>query len=447
MATSSTRGDTRAELAGRPGYLRGERSSGNVVVRQFTRVGSRVGESSLVRSSGLLFVSNACAKLLAFGFSVVVARALHPAGLGVVTYVLTFALMGSILLYNASNGLARDVVRANQDRGQESAAFSNYIVVVNALMLSTLVVVIPIGFLTGLRGWLLVGLGACLVGNAGLEFYIELHRGREQFLAVAVFTVTANLLQLLAVVSLALLGVRDPTPYLVVYGTSTLAGILIVERFMPTRMRFALHLVNRDHVRRVVRFVLPLLVHSGLYMAWFGVDVAILRAFSGFDTVGQYGAAKTLVQAMLLAPMAIATALLPQVARLSGPDLQRYVRKLLVLTGIATAPPLLVLVLLRQPLLRYIYGPEYAGAAGALIILTIGFALYGVSMTLEEGWIATGRPQVATGLTAIAAVITVSTAPLLIMYAGAPGAATALALGAAAQLGCALALTLRYLHR
>lgn len=406
-----------------------------------------MAESPLVRRSGLLFVSNVVAKLLAFGFTVVAARALHPSGLGVVTYVLTLANFGSILLFNASNGLARDLVRAEHDPEEETAAFSNYAVVVSFLLALSLVGAVPLGLLVGLHGWLLFGLAACLVGNACLALYIEIHRGQQQFFAVSIFTVSANLLQVVTVIGLAVLHVQEPAIYIIVFGFSTLAGIVLVEPSVRTRVRFARRLITRDRVRRVFRFVLPLLVHSGLIMAWGGVDVFFLNAFDGSQAVGEYGAAKTLVNALQLAPLAIATALLPQLARLSGLDLKRAVRRVLVLVIVATVPPVTILIAARYPLLRYVFGPEYVAAAAPLAVLAIGTALYGISMTLEESWIAIGRPRVATALTAVAAVVAVSSAPLLVIRAGSVGAAAAYSLGAVAQLSCSSVLTFRNLHR
>lgn len=403
--------------------------------------------SNLVRRSTLLFMSNVVVRLLGLGFSVIVARTLAPSGYGVVTYVLALANLSSILLFNAASGLARALARAHDDRAEQTAAFSNYVIVVAGLLLLSLLAGIPIGLVGGLQGWLLVGLLSNLLGNALYQIYIEVHRGRERFLAVAGYTLLANLIQLLTVGSMSLLGWRQPAAYVIVFGLSGIPALLIIERLVPAGLEFVRTAVERQRMREVIRFVFPLLLHTIFFMVWTGADVVFLKVFGGLSAVGEYGVAKTLANAMLLAPAAITVALLPRAARLESDDRGEYFRKLILLVGAAMVPPVAVLAIGGRLILHYVYGPNYEAAALPLLILAAGTGLYGIEMTLEESWIAMGHPRLAAGVTILAAAITVITAPLLVMHAGATGAAVAYSLGAVGQLAFLVVVTFRFLLR
>jgi O-antigen/teichoic acid export membrane protein len=425
----------------------GAASARRRVFARFASLRLQLAGSQLLRRSSLLFLSNILIRLLGFGFSVVAARALAPSGYGVVTYVLALASIGSILLYNASNGLARALARAHDDKAAQDAAFSNYLVVVTSLLLLSLLAAIPAGLVAGLRGWLLVGLLANLLGNAGFQLYVELHRGREHFRSVAVYTVLSNLIQLVSVLSFFLLAWREPAAYVITFGLSGITAIAVMEVFNPVGLRFLRRAVGIPQIKEVLHFVLPLLVHTCFFMVWSGADVVFLKAFAGLEAVGQYGAAKTLANATLLAPAAISTALLPHAARLALRDRHDYFKKLLLLVGVTTIPAVVVLAVGGRLLLHYVYGPGYEAAAAPLAVLAIGTAVYGIDLTLEESWIAIGRPRLAAAVAAVAALITVSTALLLVPRAGSLGAALAYSLGAVGQLVVLGAVTFRFLGR
>ncbi len=417
------------------------------VADRITSVRLELVGSLLVRRASLLFLSNILIRLLGFGFSVIAARSLAPAAFGVVTYVLALASIGSILLYNASNGLARALARAQDDKAAQDAAFSNYLIVVASLLTLSVLAAIPGGLLAGLQGWLLVGLVANLLGNAGFQMYVELHRGREHFTSVAIYTVFSNFIQLVSVLVFFLLAFRQPAAYVLAFGLSGIAAIGVMEAFRPVGLRFVRRAVGVMQLRDVFSFVIPLLVHSCFFMVWSGADVVFLKAFTGLEAVGQYGAAKTLANATLLFPSAISTALLPHAARMTLQDRRGYFKRLLLLVGMSTIPSVFVLGLGGRLILHYVYGPAYEAAALPLLVLAVGTAVYGVDLTLEESWIAIGRPRLVAAVTAVAAIITVVTAFWLVPRAGSLGAALAYSLGAVGQLAVLAVVSLRFLTR
>lgn len=397
----------------------------------------------LLRRSVLLFGSIGLTRVLGFAFTVVTARALSPSDFGVVTYALALANIASILLFNSPAGLSRALARSPGDRHEQNSIFSNYLVIIAVLLTISLIGAVPIGIAGKLEALVLLGLLANLLGTAVLETYNELQRGRERFLLVAAFNVLANLLQLLAVTGFLLLHVDRPGPYVIAFGLSAVAAALLIQPFSPLGVRFVRGALQRARIKESLRFVLPLLVDTVCFVAWSGADVVLLRAFTNLDVVGQYGAAKSLSNAVLLAGSAIGMALLPQAARLLPSERRSYFRTLLLLVVSLTLPAILLVALLAPWLLTWFFGPDYRSAAPALALLGAAMGMYGIGLTLEATWIAIGRPRLAAAGTAVAAVVTVVSLPLLIVTWGMAGAALATAIGSGARLALLGVVTLR----
>ena len=397
----------------------------------------------LLRRSALLLGSITLTRILGFGFSVVTARALSPANFGVVTYALALANIASILLYNSPAGLARALARSPRDRAEQHSIVSNYLFIVALLLIASLLLAVLIGLVGRLEALVLVGLLANLLGTAVLETYMELQRGRERFLTVAAFNVLSNLIQLLAVAGFLIAGVDQPGPYVLAFGLSAVAAALLIQPFSPLGIRFVRSTLSRERLKESLRFVMPLVVDTACFVVWSGADVVLLRAFTTLDLVGEYGAAKSLSNVALLAGSAIGTALLPQAARLLPTQRGPYFRTLMTLVVSLTLPAILLIAVLAPWLLGWFFSPAYRSAAPALALLAAAMGMYGIGLTLEASWIAIGRPRLAAAGTAIAAVVTVVSAPLLIASAGMTGAALATLLGSGARLALLGVVTVR----
>lgn len=397
----------------------------------------------LLRRSALLFAGIALTRILGFGFSVVAARALSPSNFGVVTYALALASIASILLYNSPAGLARSLARSHQDRAEQNRIITNYLFIVACLLTISLLIALPVGVLGRLEALVLIGLLANLVGTAVLETYVELQRGRERFLAVAAFTVVGNLVQLLAVVGFLVVGLDRPGPYVLAFGLSSVVAVALLQPFTPLGFKLVRGALAWTRVKESLRFVLPLVFDTACFVVWSGVDVVLLRALTRLDVVGQYGAAKSLANAVLLAGSAISTALVPQAARLLPHERRRYFRMVLILVVSLTLPAIAAIAVLAPWLLTWFFGPAYRSASLALGLLAGAMGLYGIGLTLEASWIAFGRPRLAAAGTAVAAIVTVCTAPPLIVTLGMPGAALAALLGSCGRLALLAAVTFR----
>jgi O-antigen/teichoic acid export membrane protein len=184
----------------------------------------------------------------------------------------------------------------------------------------------------------------------------------------------------------------------------------------------------------VVRFIRPLLLQSVFFAVWLSADLILVQRILGATATGNYGAAKTLANAVWLAPAAIGTVLVPRVARLPEAELRRYLPRVVGLAALVTIPAAAALVVFGRPLTELTFGSRYPDAAAPLALLGLGMALHGLYMIPFGLWIGLGRPTVDMVATGVGMACTVLTATVLVSMGGLQGAAAAFAFGSAARL-------------
>ena len=388
----------------------------------------------LFRSSVIVFLGNSAARLLGFAFSIAAARLLLPSEYGLLAFSLSVAAIAATLLTTAPRGLARFLSRYRDDQGTQDAYFSNWLVVVGLTLGGSGLLLIPISALAGLSGWMILGIAANLIGVAVFEAYREIQRGLGHFATTGTYYILANALQLGAILAAAALGFRSAALFLVVYGLSSIAALGPMQLVAPIDLRFARQTLAWDRVRVISRFVRPLLFTAVFYAIWFGADLILVQRFLGPAMGGNYAVAKVLAGVLALAPIAIQTVVTPSVARLTEPEVRRYVVRVLALACSVTIPVTAALLLLARPLIAVVYGSKYPGAIGPLGILVLGFALHAVYRVLESFWIGLGRPRISAAASAVAMICTVTIALVLVPRMGMVGAAIAFAAGSASQL-------------
>jgi O-antigen/teichoic acid export membrane protein len=392
-------------------------------------------EAALLRSSGILFLGSASARLLGFLFSVAAARLLLPAGYGLLAYALAIANIAAVLITNAPTGLSRFIVRSRGDRAAQDAHFSNWLVIIGGMLALSLVLAVPLALLAGLSGWMLVGVMANLVGLAVFFSYRETQRGLEHYVAMVVYAVAANGIQLVAILLAAAAGARAPALFLIIYGLSSLAPLWLMLRIVPLRLRFVREAIHWHRLLAVARFIRPAVVQTVFFAVWFGADLILVQRLLNAQAAGNYAAAKTLAYTAFLAPGAIATGLVPRIARLPLTTLRPYLLRVLGLAAAVTVPVFAGLALFGKPATVLIFGVKYPQVTQPLTILALGMALYGLYLVLESTWFGLGRPVIDALATGSGMLATPALALLWIPAAGLTGAAWAFTAGAAVQLG------------
>src|SRR5207302_8956609 len=250
---------------------------------------------------------------------------------------------------------------------------------------------------------------------------------------MAVF-VLANALELVGILVAGALGHRTPTLFLLLYGLSYVASVLVLATVAPIGLSFHRAAVKRTEMIRLLAFVSPLFLQTAFLTAWLGADLLLVRHFLGASSTGQYAAAKSLTNVFYLLPAAVGATLMPQVARLEARAVRLYVVRALALTGLLTVVSVVVLVLLRAPVIAILFGSRYPQAAAPFAILAVGTGLYGLYQVLEHAWIGRGYPLVDTLATGAGMVVAILLGLVLVPRLQLEGAALAFGIGAAVQL-------------
>ena len=397
----------------------------------YQRVAPRRG---LLRSSAILFFGGSAARLIGFLFSVAAARLLLPADYGLLAYGLAIVGFASILISSAPAGLASFVARYQGHPREQEMHFSNWLAVISLLMALSILLMVPIAVVARLSQPMLLAVIANLVGLAVLQTYKEAQRGLERFAAMVIFYFLANLAQLVAILILAGLGFRNPALFLAVYGLSSVAALGIVQPVAPLALRFVRNAVEWQRMIAVARYIQPLILQTVFFSIWFGADLILVQRLLTGNEAGNYAAAKSLANAVYLAPSAVSGAVMSRIARLPQLSLAGYLARVMVFATAATAPFLAVFVIFGKPLTGAIFGGRYSQVSTPLSLLALGMACYGVYLVLAGSWRGLGRPGIDAVATGAGTLCTVVAGLLLVPELRLVGAAIAFSSGSFAQL-------------
>jgi O-antigen/teichoic acid export membrane protein len=393
-----------------------------------------VGEAAMVRSSTLVLAGNAGARLLGFLFSIAAARLLLPREYGVFAYALAVANIAAILVTNAPYGLSRWLPLNRGDPVGQNRYFSNVTAVVAAMVALSALLTLPLAWVAGIHGGLLLAVLANILGIAVLQTYLQAQRGQQRFAAMTVPYLLANVIQLMAILGLAAAGRRSPAAFLAAYGLSSVVAVAILYPVLPFGLRFLRREIRVEQARAIVRFVSPLLLHTAFFTVWYGADLVMVNAFVSSSAAGNYAAAKALASVVALAPSAIAAVLLPRIAGVGPGELRQRLMPALTFTALLTAPAVTILIALRDPLIGLLFGSHYAAASQPTGILAIGMALYGFYLVLEALWIGRGRPGIDAMAAGLGMAASLLSGLVLVPRIGLVGAAVAFGLGSLVQL-------------
>jgi O-antigen/teichoic acid export membrane protein len=346
-----------------------------------------------------------------FLFYLAVARALSPEGFGEVRYTIALATLAIALVQVAANAASRELGAMRQDSRRTGELVGTALLV--GLALYALSVALCLGAsAAGLTGSATpVGLVAAVSGLAVFQLYYQAARGvggatraALVYLATAVLNVTAFVLLWVAIDV-------TPTVALLVFGTSSVLPIVVAELASPLVFRTVLP-PTWVAGRALWTVGGPLVVAQVGYLAWTTADQIWVETQLGTHEIGLYSAARNLAILLVIIPAGIAGVLAPRIAELlsSGREARAraLLRRLVPATAAVTGAIALALVAVREPLLEFFYGDDYAPAGAALVGLSASAVSYSAFAVLANGAVGWGRARVyalGVGVAAVAEVV------------------------------------------
>ena len=385
---------------------------------------------------GLAQVANAMLALVLVGL---LSRALGTGGFGAFSFSFVVASFGALL---ADFGVGPWLTRAAaQYAGQATLLLSE------AFRLRALTSVAAGALTLLLAGLYLHDAGrltnvACMLAYVFLLGYVGVYEamlmGKERADRVAISMGAGKVLELTAVLAWVATGAAGNVAGAAAALAAACAIRLVLVRVMTrSALRVAGEMageapardpgLERDARRRMLREALPFAAGSVVWTTYFKVDVLILERLGTATGLGLYTAAYRVLEALVLFPRSVAGVVYPVVSAawsqktLTASLLSRPARALMAL-ALACAAGIWVL---SPGIMRFLFGPSFAGGAGALRVL--GLALVPLFLNYLLGMVlsATHRQGTWLWLTLLGFVVNVAANLMLIPRLGFEGAAWA----------------------
>jgi O-antigen/teichoic acid export membrane protein len=219
-----------------------------------------------------------------------------------------------------------------------------------------------------------------------------------------------------------------PAGYFLGLAGGSLAGLALIAARERTTLAAP---INWRELPAMVRLGAALLPASLFVWALFLLDRTILLAISGAEEVGLYAVANRAATPALLAAQALSVGWIPAALRLhasvSGdePAVRANVLTAVVAAGCSLA---LGLTLFAGPVVEFLGGSEYAGAAPAVGPLALAFAANSAAAILVSPLLIARRGALVAGLNGVCAAVNLVLTLALVPAFGLRGAAWATAL-------------------
>jgi O-antigen/teichoic acid export membrane protein len=326
-------------------------------------------------------------------WTLVVPRALGPSGMG--TIVAAWAvtgILGIALGLGMRNYLVREIVVRRDDAPQLLGT-----AVVLRLLLAPLVVAGAAGY-AQLAGW---DDNATLVLYlaAGATIFVQLaeplqagFQAIERMEYLAYGDVINKSAQGLLGAALALLGFKAAGItgcWLAMTATVLVLDVIWLRRHVHIDLR-----TSWARMLDMARQSAAYWAFGIFFTAYLWIDSVLLSLLTRSEVVGWYGVPMKLFQTLMFLPVVISTAWLPRLVRAfqeSPEQLRREARTPLELVLVLALPICAATAIVSEPMIDFLYGPEYAEAAPVLVTLGLCIPLMYANIIVNQVLVAAKR--------------------------------------------------------
>ncbi len=342
----------------------------NVTVRQ-----------TVAKNMFWLSFSQVGSRFIKAAITIYAARVLGVSGYGILSYVL--GLTGFFVLFadiGISSILTREVAKNPKD---EDHYFSTAAVIKIALLLFTAALIIFVAphFSKIEEAKTLIPLVALLILFDGLrELSVAFFRGKEKMeLEAFIVTATNVLITLFGFTTLYFWTTYKSL--LVAYIAASFCGFLIAVYFLKEKWLKIRTNFTKQLVFPMAKSAWPMAVGGLIGSFLFNVDIIMLGWWRTGSEIGLYSAAQKIVGLIYNVPGLLAAAVFPIFSRFIYANDEERVKSLTVRTItilLMTAIPIVAgTILLKEQIIGFVYGGNYAGAANTLSILIVSiFAIF-----------------------------------------------------------------------
>jgi O-antigen/teichoic acid export membrane protein len=366
---------------------------------------------------------------LAVASSVILARALEPAGKGdyttAVTLVTLVVSVGSLGFAKAATYyIARGRADAAAVRGTTLGLSAANGLLLLAILLVAAVAILPEVFPEVPTSAFVLASPIALATllRAAFEGFL---RGEQRNLAVNSTTLFFSTAFVFTLGAILVLGELDATAavaarMVAIFLAAGLAAWLVWRPARPLRLRF-----DWPIGRLLLAYGFPYAVVGLTQNLSYRIDILFLQGFEASEEVGYYSIAVTLAELLWFLPMAVGFVLFPRVAAMSAEGAASEVAALMRWTFAATAVAAAVLALLAEPVIRIAFGEAFLPGVTATRILLLGVVANAWYQVLSGYFLGAGRLRFVAWATAFGLAVNICLNLLLIPSFGMDGAAAA----------------------
>lgn len=365
----------------------------------------------IAKNASVLLGSQIIMWLLTMAITIVLPRYLGAVGVGKLQFATSLWMMvGVITAFGTDLLLTKEIAR---DPARTPSLFGSALVLRFGLfVIGYVVTVASLQFFHYSADTIKI---VCLIGLANLlrQFIAVAQatlQGMERMEVFALGEILGNVLYTVLGITLLLTGwsiYAIATLLILTTAVNLTIQLFFLNRLYPLRLNFAW-----PRAVALLQDGWPYLLSSFFLVAYLQMDILAISAFVDEQAIGWYGAASRLFGTFLFIPTVYITAAFPVFARMFVDDqsgLQRLISKSFDTLLLLSVPIGFGLMVIANPLVLLIFGPEFANSGpiltvlGIVLILTYQNILIGrflISMDRQNAW------------TIVMAVATIATIPL-----------------------------------
>lgn len=379
-----------------------------------------------VRSASWIFGSQVLGLLVSFPMSIMLARALGPAGKGTLSVVQLVAGFSAIVL-NLGIGQALMYFAARREVRGRDATYLSYAYGVGVTAAACLVA-IPmretIADLLNLQASVYVVIGVVAIAPVLISQFLNAYVvGTGAIRNASLVSVGSIAFQLVGSLVLWFFGALSPESAVLVWFTAII-GVSAVLTVMTWAGEAAegTTLGVRSLVRRMRGYAIHAWPAGILGTAAQRIDVFLLTSLKGPAEVGIYSVAVTLAELCGFAPNALNSVLLPKVAaeQEAGHQVTLRLSRIAWMLTLGTG---IVVFAVSVPLVPILFGRAFAASVLPLALILPGIVAMAAAGQASAYLAGTGHPLDVTNATAVNVVLNVAVNLVLIPRWGAAGAA------------------------
>jgi O-antigen/teichoic acid export membrane protein len=401
---------------------------------------------SILANAGFRAIADVGSKIASIALYIVMARKLGDSGFGVFTFGMAFVTLVTML---ANMGqpliLTREVAR---DHRRFDEYFVNTLSLQLALSVPALALALGLHALVGFESetrTVVLLLGIAVVAEALMTTCFAVFQAYERLGFIPVVLISQRWGTAAIGITALALGAGVVTVSAIYLG-GAIGALLLALYCVVTRIARPRFVVQVGRWLPLMRVALPVGIAGVFAAILFRIDIAMLGAYESDAVVGQYGAAYRLLESTLFISWSIGAGVYPVLSRLSrttetpiGSIFQAALK-----LGLALTLPLAVgAVVLADPLMELLYGPEFRDGASALMLLAPTVVLYPLTYIAAYVLISQDRQSVLAWVYAAATVLNIALNAILIPRYSLDGPAFATSVCEALTAGLMLAFALR----